>query len=527
VHVLTARERVVVTAIAEAYFPSTDAAGLDKAAAGVAPYIDTLLARLALDKRLQLRALLMIVEVGTAIQRRGVLFSAAALDERIGRLRAWERSDRYLVRMLFAALLRIFTLGYLADPEVPRRIGIPARIPQPPAPVRRSARKHRALNAPRVRRLERYWSTDHILTGIELPRLVRILAGGRYRLSARYMPRTAWIAGWSVAATAVGSIERARYDRRIAASVVEPPPIIILGHWRTGTTHLHNLLGRDPANTYSSMYQVVFPTTFMSTSGTFFPKVTARLLSDTRGFDNMANGWDEPAEDEIALAKLTGLSPFLSVMVPDHAPKFERYLDFLEVRKDERDEWKAALRWFVAKIRMHSGGRRPVVKSCVHTARIRMLLEVFPDAKFVHVHRNPFTVAASTIHMRNRVDWDNFLQVPKAEYVAERATQVVVIGQRIYERFFEDRALIPPSNFVDVAYADLAARPREVLDHIYRRLELPKVPEYEPTMSRYLDSVKGYRTNVLTIDDHLASLVREHWSSVFTEYGYSTDHRLS
>jgi hypothetical protein len=275
------------------------------------------------------------------------------------------------------------------------------------------------------------------------------------------------------------------------------------------------------------MYQVVFPTTFMSTSGTFFPKVTARLLSDTRGFDNMANGWDEPAEDEIALAKLTGLSPFLSVMVPDHAPKFERYLDFLEVRKDERDEWKAALRWFVAKIRMHSGGRRPVVKSCVHTARIRMLLEVFPDAKFVHVHRNPFTVAASTIHMRNRVDWDNFLQVPKAEYVAERATQVVVIGQRIYERFFEDRALIPPSNFVDVAYADLAARPREVLDHIYRRLELPKVPEYEPTMSRYLDSVKGYRTNVLTIDDHLASLVREHWSSVFTEYGYSTDHRLS
>ena len=96
---------------------------------------------------------------------------------------------------------------------------------------------------------------------------------------------------------------RARYDRSITRSVIEPPPIIILGHWRTGTTHLHNLLGRDPANTYSSMYQVVFPTTFVSTSRTFFPKITAALLSETRGFDNMANGWDEPAEDVPALAE--------------------------------------------------------------------------------------------------------------------------------------------------------------------------------------------------------------------------------
>lgn len=358
-----------------------------------------------------------------------------------------------------------------------------------------------------------------------MPRWFRILAEARFRVSGRYLPRTAWITGWSVAATAVGSIERARYDRRIAASVVDPPPIIILGHWRTGTTYLHNLLGRDPANTYTTMYQVVFPTTFMSTSDTIFPKLTAGFLSETRGFDNMANGWDEEGEDEIALAKLTGLSPFLSVMMPDRAPRFERYIDFLEARQDERDEWKEALRWFVAKVRMHSGGRRPVVKSCLHTARIRMLLEVFPDAKFVHIHRNPFVAAASTVHMRNRVDWDNFLQVPKAEFIADRAQQVVLVGQRIYERFFEDRALIAPENFVDVSYADLVARPRDVLDQIYRHLDLPKVPGYEAIISRYLDGLKGYRTNVLTIDDHLASLVREHWSSVFTEYGYSTDHR--
>ena len=71
-------------------------------------------------------------------------------------------------------------------------------------------------------------------------------------------------------------------------------------------------------------------------------------------------------------------------------------------------------------------------------------------------------MAASTIHMRSRVDWDNFLQVPKEEYIAQRANQVVVVGQRIYERFFEDRALIAPENFIEVTHADLAARPHDI-----------------------------------------------------------------
>jgi hypothetical protein len=92
-HVLTSRERVVVTAIAEALFWSGEPTGATTA--GVASYVDTLLARLSFAKRVQTRALLLMIEVGAAIQRRGRLFSAATLDERVARLRAWERSDVY------------------------------------------------------------------------------------------------------------------------------------------------------------------------------------------------------------------------------------------------------------------------------------------------------------------------------------------------------------------------------------------------------------------------------------------------
>ncbi len=322
----------------------------------------------------------------------------------------------------------------------------------------------------------------------------------------------------------VGTIERRRYDRRIASTPIDPPPIFILGHWRSGTTHLHNLLGRDPDNTYPTVYQVVFPTAFILT-GSSIPRLTAGLLPETRGYDNVAQGWGEAAEDEIALAKLTGLSPYLAFMLPDLLPRYERYFDFMQAREDERDEWKAALRWFVGKVRLHSGGRRPVIKSCAHMARIRMLLDVFPDAKFVHIHRNPFTVAASTIHMREQTDWENFLQVPEVAFVENLPTQVAVVGQRLFERFFEDRALIAPENYIEVAYPDLCARPREVLDGIYRHLDIPRGEHYDATIDGYLDGLRGYRTNKLSIDDELADLVRDHWKFVFDEYGYSIDHR--
>lgn len=522
--VLTARERAVVAAIAEAFFPASAPIGVDGETAGVVPYVDTLLARLALAQRLQMRGLLLIFEVGTAITSRGPLFSAAPLQERVIRLQDWERADRYVQRAAFSALRWLFTLAYLADSEVQRQIGLPEPVARPPSPVRRDRGIPRLRRGPRVRRLERLFNTDQLITGIELPRWFRLLAGARFRVSIRYLHRVAWITGWSVGATAVGAIERRRYDRRITSTPVDPPPIFVLGHWRSGTTHLHNLLGRDPDHTYPTVYQVVFPTAFMLTGSTI-PALTAGMLSETRGYDNVAQGWNEAAEDEIALAKLTGLSPYLAFMLPDRLPHYERYFDFLQAREEERDEWKAALRWFVGKVRLHAGGRRPVIKSCAHMARIRMLLDVFPDAKFVHIHRDPFTVAASTIHMREQTDWENFLQVPETAFVEGLATQVAVVGQLLFEQFFTDRALIPPENFVEIAYPDLVARPRQVLDGIYRHFEIPQGDRYDATIGGYLDGLRGYRTNQLSIDDELADLVREHWSSVFAEYGYSLDHR--
>ena len=48
---------------------------------------------------------------------------------------------------------------------------------------------------------------------------------------------------------------------------IDPTPLFILGHWRSGTTHMHNLLGKDPNHTYPTLWQVIFPDSFLVTGG--------------------------------------------------------------------------------------------------------------------------------------------------------------------------------------------------------------------------------------------------------------------
>ena len=375
----------------------------------------------------------------------------------------------------------------------------------------------------RVASLLKRWSTDQLITGIELQDWMGMLGKNGWKVSPAYLHRAAWVTGWSVPSTLLGRAEDAIYSRELSAMEVNPTPLFILGHWRSGTTHLHNLIGRDPNHTYPTIYQVIFPTSFLLTDNVI-PPMTSGLLSDTRTYDNVKNGWHEAAEDEIALAKMTGLSPYISFMFPDNAPDYEKYVDFLEADEDERKRWKEALIYFIKKIMLAEEGKRVVVKSCTHSARIRILLEMFPDAKFIHIHRNPYEVFASTVHMRSHTDWENFFQVPYENVEEQRVEQTAIIGERIYRRLIEDRSLIPEKNFYEIAYDDFCGNELEKLREIYTQFELPDWDQYEASISDYLEEISGYQRNKLKINRKLKKTVYDRWKFVFDEFGYDQEY---
>jgi len=56
--------------------------------------------------------------------------------------------------------------------------------------------------------------------------------------------------------------------------------------------------------------------------------------------------------------------------------------------------------YFIRKVQLFRGTeKRLLLKSPVHTARIKLLLKLFPDAQFVYIHRNPYDVFRSAVNM--------------------------------------------------------------------------------------------------------------------------------
>ena len=85
-------------------------------------------------------------------------------------------------------------------------------------------------------------------------------------------------------------------------------PVFILGHWRSGTTHLQYLLARDPRLAAPSTYDVCFPNSLGAES--WHGRLLSRFVPDRRLQDDMAFGMAVPNEDEIALAALGLPSPY-------------------------------------------------------------------------------------------------------------------------------------------------------------------------------------------------------------------------
>jgi hypothetical protein len=306
------------------------------------------------------------------------------------------------------------------------------------------------------------------------------------------------------------------YGRKVRNTRVAPP-LFILGIWRSGTTHLHNLLAQDDRFAYPTTYQVFYPHTFLTTE-----QRNARLvqffLPPKRPQDNVALGVQEPQEDEFALCCLTGRALPMAWAFPRRANHYGRYLTLRKASAGEVAEWTSALAGLVQKLAFKYG-KLLVLKSPGHTCRIRLLLDLFPQAKFVHIHRNPYDVFRSTQHMVRTVTPWWALQRPDYSDLERRTLQQY--GE-VYEAFFEERGLIPKGHFHEVGFEALEADPIGQVRGIYEALDLPDFGHVEPGLRRYLAAIAGYKKNTLPdLPADGRSCVAKEWRRSFEEWGYA------
>ncbi|MEQ1500714.1 MAG: sulfotransferase [Myxococcota bacterium] len=375
----------------------------------------------------------------------------------------------------------------------------------------------------RVATIEGRWSTEQLAMGIRLGRWLGLLARHRFRVHPVYWHRAAAIGAVGLLSSVLGAATWLAYGSRVRAQVLDPPPLFVLGHWRSGTTHLHNLLAHDPNHTVCTTWQAVFPDHALLT-GRLGPRLLANALPATRTYDKVSMSWSAAAEDEIALLKLTGRSFYTALMFPDDFESVEPYVDFGEAATDrDRARFLAGLDRFLRTLMVDSGGKRVVVKSCPHTARVRLITARYPRSAFVYIHRHPARLFASMLHMRGVVDWENHLQRPRRSFVDSRWDQTARLGEVVFRRYLEDRALLGPDRLVELAYDDLCGNELARLATVYERLGLPGWPAAEGALRPYVAGLAGYQRNKLPLDPALVAYVYDRWRFVYDAHGYDAE----
>jgi omega-hydroxy-beta-dihydromenaquinone-9 sulfotransferase len=159
-----------------------------------------------------------------------------------------------------------------------------------------------------------------------------------------------------------------------------------------------------------------------------------------------------------------------------------------------------------------------VLKSPPHTARLRVLLEMFPRAKFVHIVRDPYVIFPSTVNLWKRLYRDQGLQVPTGEGLDEHVFATLT---RMYEALERDRSLVGPGQFCEVRYEELIANPVEQMRRVYEELQLGDFESVRPGIEAYFADQKDYKTNRYQMTPELRAEITRRWGKYIEKYGYT------
>jgi hypothetical protein len=306
------------------------------------------------------------------------------------------------------------------------------------------------------------------------------------------------------------------FRKKLARVKFEKPPVFIIGHWRSGTTLLHNLLCRDPSAAYLSTYQSVFPNNLASKW--LFKTFMKKNMPSRRPSDNVELNINYPQEDEFAFSNCQHNAYYNFFYFPSRYEQFyERSVLHKGLSEVEIQEWYASYDKLLKKALIDSGGKQLFVKNPVNTARIDKILRLYPDARFLYIYRNPVTVFYSTKRFFEKLFptlWLNPVPDPFIDRI------IFDIYARMMQRYQEQKSLVPKGNLMELRFEDFEKNPVPELQKIYSGLLKEDFEAVKPRFTSYFKSLEGYTKNRYRISvSRLQSIERE-WGRYMKLYGY-------
>jgi omega-hydroxy-beta-dihydromenaquinone-9 sulfotransferase len=176
--------------------------------------------------------------------------------------------------------------------------------------------------------------------------------------------------------------------------------------------------------------------------------------------------------------------------------------------------------YFLRKLTAANQRRQLLLKSPANTARIKLILELYPDAKFIHIYRNPYDVFQSHLHMFKKL-----MPMLSLQHISDESLDEIVFATyiMIHEKFFSEKTLIPKGHLTEISYEDFIADPLKGLEEIYSDISLPGFQSAKTAFEEELKSYNDYTPNKFTMEPALAAKIKHRFHFAFEKFGYKSD----
>ncbi|MGF1671357.1 MAG: sulfotransferase [Balneolaceae bacterium] len=295
------------------------------------------------------------------------------------------------------------------------------------------------------------------------------------------------------------------------------PPIFIVGHWRTGTTHLGNILSKSPQFGFVSPIATGLPWNLLLIGKWFRPLLEKSLPSD-RLIDKVKVKPDSPQEDAFGIANMQTISFAHGLyFTSDFEKSFNKGVFLDGATKNEIDEWIEKHRYFLKKVYLDQNQKQLIIRNPAYTTRIPLLKKIWPGAKFIHIYRDPYRVFQS---MRNYFR-NLFPALALQPYDHIDIDKVILENYvRMMNQIITDTKNLSESEFIEIRFEDLDQNALGIAESIYTQLQLSGFDADKPYLVNYLNSIKRYKKNVYQQSDEDKALIEKHWQPFIDHWKY-------
>ena len=226
--------------------------------------------------------------------------------------------------------------------------------------------------------------------------------------------------------------------------------------------------------------------------------------------------FDLPYEEEFAMQILTPYSFYNCWFFPKKMKAyFDKYIFLDRIGSRALKKWKHCYLNCLKKVSYVNQGKQLILKSPSNTGRIKLLLEMFPDAKFIYIARNPLDVYCSMSKVYNILFDEMAFQKHDPEQLKDNISDFY---QRLLARYAQEKQLIPQGRLYELSYENFAASPVTELKTIYDALQLSGYQQALPAFQAYYKRKKSYNRSNYPISKEDEQLLREKWSKGFTHW---------